>query len=143
MYDFLLFVHVLSAFLLIAAMTSFWAITVATRPERPLVRAPAAQALARPAGILVGLGALGTLVFGVWLAIYVDGYELWDAWILGSIVLWAVSTAAGSRAGTFYTRAGEEEADARDLRRRGHFLQLTSSVAALVILILMIFKPGA
>ena len=143
MYDFLLFVHVLSAFVLFAAMTSFWAITVATRPARPLLSASAAQALARPTGILVGLGGLGTVVFGVWLAIYLDGYELWDAWIASSLVLWAISTAAGSRAGRFYARAGGTEADVGELRRRGHLLQVTSTVAALVILILMIFKPGA
>ncbi len=143
MYDFLLFVHVLFAFVLMAAMTSFWAIAVATRPARPLLTGPAALALARPTGILVGVGGLGTLIFGIWLALHLDGYELWDAWILGSIVLWAVSTATGSRAGAFYGRAGEPGADARDLRRRGHLLHVTSSVAVLVILVLMIFKPGA
>ena len=143
MYDFLLFAHVLAAFILFAAMTSFWAITVATRPERQLLTGPTAQALARPTGLLVGLGGLGTVVFGVWLAIYVDDYALWDAWILASIVLWGISTGTGSRAGSFYTRAGEPGADMAELRRRGHLLQVTSTVAALVILILMIFKPGA
>ena len=143
MYDFLLFVHVLFAFGLIAAMTAFWAVTLATRPARPLLTAPAAVALARPVGILVGIGGIGTLVFGVWLAIDVDGYELWDAWIAASLALWLVSMLSGSRAGSLYARAVGEEAEGRELRRRAHLLQVTSTVAALVILVLMIFKPGA
>ncbi len=143
MYDFLLFVHVLSAFVLFSAFAGFWAITIATRPARPLLTAAAAQAFARPSGILVGLGGLGTLVFGVWLAIYVDDYDVWDTWILASLVLWALSTATGSRAGAFYTRAGQPGAAVHELRRRGHLLQVTATVAALAILILMIFKPGA
>jgi hypothetical protein len=38
------------------------------------------------------LGGLATLVLGIWLAIYVDGYEVWDGWIIAAIVLWLVAT---------------------------------------------------
>ena len=34
---------------------------------------------------------------GVWLALEVDGYELWDAWIIIAIVLWFVGSGAGGR----------------------------------------------
>src|SRR3954468_11160925 len=50
------------------------------------------------ANVLWDVGGLGTLVFGVWLALYVDGYDLLDGWILGAIVLWALATETGRRA---------------------------------------------
>ena len=103
-----------------------------------------------------GIGAVGTLVFGVWLALSLDGYEIWDGWIIAAIVLWAVSGAAGGRAGREYgqvaERAGELAAagDAPDsglaaaMRNlRATALLAVSSVAALLILIDMIWKPGA
>ena len=36
--------------------------------------------------------ALLLLVFGIWLALYVDGYEIWDGWILGALVLFGSPT---------------------------------------------------
>jgi uncharacterized membrane protein len=37
----------------------------------------------------------GLLVFGVWLALCVDGYELWDGWILGALGLFVVASLRG------------------------------------------------
>ena len=39
------------------------------------------------------------LVFGIWLAIDLDAYQLWDGWILASLVLWADGGWAGGKAG--------------------------------------------
>jgi hypothetical protein len=36
---------------------------------------------------VVGVGLTGTLVFGVWLAISLDGYEPWDGWVIVAFVL--------------------------------------------------------
>ena len=113
--------------------------------------------VARPANVLVIAGALGTLVFGIWLAIYLDVYELWDPWILASIALWAIAVETGRRGGKGYGRAhalAKERVAAGDdtpspelkafLRdRRDLVLNLVSEASALVILMLMIFKPGA
>ncbi len=144
MYDWLLFLHVASAFATVAAYVVFTAAIVAGwRADRPASVLALFQ-VTRPAGALIAVGTLGTLVFGVWLAIYVDGYELWDGWILASLILWAIGTETGRRAGNVYTRAntmlGTERAA---FRRRGLLLHATSSLAFLVVLALMIFKPGA
>ena len=64
----------------------------------------------------VGIGGVGTLVFGIWLAVSLDAYELWDGWVIAAIVLWAVAGGAGQRAGVEYERA---VAHARDRRRKG------------------------
>ena len=142
MYDWLLFLHVLSAFLLVGAMTFFWALLIATRPSAPLFGGSASLALSRPASIAVAVGVAGTLIFGVWLAIYVDEYQVWDGWILASLVLWAIGTATGERSGKALTPVGDE-LPTREARRRGTILHAISSASALVILILMIWKPGA
>ena len=47
------------------------------------------RALGPPALALWNVGGLGVLVFGVWLALEVDGYELWDGWIIAAMVLWS------------------------------------------------------
>lgn len=143
-YDSLLFFHVVSAFLLVAAIVMFWSVLLVMRRPSGRVFAPYVTAVTRPAGVLVAVGALGTLVFGVWLAIYVDGYEVWDWWILASLVLWLVGTVTGNRGGVLFARAQEDPtAAAADLRRRGVLLQAVGSAAVLAVLALMIFKPGA
>jgi hypothetical protein len=142
-YDFLLFVHVLFAFGLVAAVTTFWGLTLATRPQRMSLTPAAAMLLGRVGAIVVGISSLGVLVFGVWLAIYLDAYHPWDGWVLGSIVLWVVATGTGQQSGRLYERAATGAGDAVRLRRTGLQLQVIATAAILLILILMIFKPGA
>lgn len=139
-YDWLLFLHVLSAFALVGALTVLWALVLATRPARPVVTGEAAAAIVRPANVLVVAGTLGTIVFGIWLAIDHDDYRVWDGWILASLVLWAVGSGLGDRAGKAFTRALDGSLEAR---RSGLVLHSAATVVVLAILILMIFKPGA
>lgn len=143
MYDWLLFLHVLGAFGMVGATVVFWAVMLAARrSDRPTTLTP----LFVPANIAVGAGSVLTLVFGIWLAIHVDGYELWDGWILAALVLWAVSVELGRRGGARVGTAaaagdGALSAALRDSRTT---LMLTAStVALLVVLALMIWKPGA
>jgi hypothetical protein len=82
------------------------------------------------------VGGLGTLVLGVWLALYLDQYEFWDGWIIGAIVLWLVATGLGDSA-----RRGLAEAQAVDSRvALMHWLR---TLAVLGLLVLMVWKPGA
>jgi uncharacterized membrane protein len=141
-YDWLLFLHVLSAALLVGGLAYFWALVVATRPSRPLFGGAISLRMARPATIAVTAGVAGTLVFGVWLAIYLEDYQPWDGWILASLVLWAIGTGAGERSGRALTPVGDEY-PTPEARRRGVILHSVASAAAFVILILMIWKPGA
>lgn len=158
LYDWLLFLHVLTAFALVAALVVFWTIGVLARNvDRPADSVRYFR-VARPANVLVILGTLGTLVFGIALALEVDAYELWDGWILGAIVLWAIAAETGRRGGIVYGRAqklaerldaeGRGEEPSAELRtmlqdRGAVILNLVSSVLVLVILADMIWKPGA
>jgi hypothetical protein len=157
-YEWLLFLHVLTAFSLVAAFVVFWVIGIVARNvERP------AESLryfrvARPANVLVVIGTLGTLILGVALAIERDEYRVWDGWILAAIVLWAIAAETGRRSGVTYAEAqklaerlaseGRGEEQSAELRillqdRRAMILQAISSVLVLLILVDMIYKPGA
>ena len=95
LYDWLLLLHVLSAFVAVGALTALWALILGTRGAAPLLDPRSAMVFGRTGGILVGVGMMGALIFGIWLAIDVDAYELWDGWILASLVLWAIGGWAG------------------------------------------------
>lgn len=156
-YDWLLLLHVLSAFSLVAALVAYTSlIAVGWRTDRPS-SARVYFLLDRPATVLLAVGSIGTLAFGIWLAIYVDGYEIWDGWILAAIVVWAVAMETSRRTGLVYAKAktvanrlGTEGNDAPNpelagLLRSRHavLLHAVTVVAILAILVLMIFKPGA
>ena len=134
-YDTLLYLHVLAAFILVAANVTAWAMYVGTaggsRPS-PLVR------MAPMGGLLGVVGSLGVLIFGIWLAIYVKGYEVWDGWVLAAIVLWAIAGYAGTTLGRGYEAFRAGEAPASSLA-----LHLILSGSILLLLIDMIWKPGA
>jgi hypothetical protein len=158
LYDWLLFLHMLAAFALVAALVVFWVIGIVARNVDVPSDSLRYFRVARPANVLVIAGSIGTLIFGVWLAIYVDGYELWDGWILAALVLWAASLETGRRGGKPYAeaaqlaarlagegRAEEPNAELRTLLRdrTGMLLNAASSLLVLLILIDMIYKPGA
>jgi hypothetical protein len=158
LYDWLLFLHVLTAFAMVAAFVVFWIIGIMARGiDRP------AQSLsyfrvARPTSFMMGVGIGGTLVLGILLAIERDEYQVWDGWILGAIVLWALATETGRRGGLPYAEAqklaeqlsaqgrGEEpsaELQAKLQDRGAIVLNAASSLLVLAILVDMIYKPGA
>jgi len=157
LYEWLLFLHVLAAFAMIASSVVFTIATIVLRrTERPR-EALLLFDVVRPAGVLIAVGGLGTLVLGIWLAIYLKGYELWDGWIAAALVLWLVTGGTGGRVGKYYTAARKQ---AQALVERGELepnaqltaalragrpvaLHAVSVVALLGILLLMIFKPGA
>ena len=129
-YDFLLTAHLLSAAIsfITLAVFSAWAAGV------PVTRADFALSDAA-----WNISGAGLLIFGVWLALYVDGYELWDGWILGALVLLVAATAFGARART-EPLALLEGGGGRIQVTIWHWLRTLSIVA---ILVLMIWKPGA
>jgi uncharacterized membrane protein len=138
--DWILALHLLSAFALVAAMTLFWVLFVALYRSGGSTDATLGG-LTRLGGVVVGIGSLGTLVFGIWLAISLDAYEVWDGWVIAAIVLWAIATATGMRSGAILGPDPGAESD--ETRRRALLLHGVSSVLVVLVLIDMIWKPGA
>ena len=135
MYDWLLFLHVLAAFMLVVTVVIFSAFALGTASDSRVLGV---------ANVMWGVGGLGTLILGIWLALYVDGYEIWDGWIIAAIVLWAIATELGRRAQLAFTpqTAGLEGA-ATGVSQQATLMHWLRSLVVLLLLIVMIYKPGA
>lgn len=156
-YDWLLGLHVLSAFAMVAAIVFFTILLIALWGTDSPRRVATLFAIGKPAEILVGAGSVLVLVFGIALAVDIEGYRLWDGWILGSIVLWAIATGLGMRGGKHYATAHKaaaalvargDDTPSAELRalirdRATLWMHVVAGAALLATLVLMIYKPGA
>ena len=152
--DWILALHLLSAFALVAAMTLFWVVFVALRGSGSGDATVAG--LMRVGAIVVGIGSLGTIVFGIWLAISLNAYQVWDGWVIAAIVLWVIATAVGKQAGDGYRATSEMAAQlvssssprspelaAAMGATRAFWFHCLSTALIILIVIDMIWKPGA
>jgi uncharacterized membrane protein len=155
--EWILALHVLSAFAFVAGIVLFWVLVVAVRntdtPEGTIRMEP----MVKVGNAAVGIGAGGTLLFGIWLAFSYGGYDIWDPWIIAALVLWVISAALGQRTGNAYMqgmnkaqelqRAGQtgpsSELLALNRTSEGLRFHALTTVVVLLILIDMIWKPGA
>ena len=131
-YEWLLFFHLLAAFLLVSGLVAYSVLVLSSGGEA------ASRALGSPALALWNAGGLGTLVFGVWLALDIDGYELWDGWIIAALVLWVIGSGAAGR----LERAVRERRSAGTIQG-ARMMVGVMALATLLLLVVMIFKPGA
>jgi hypothetical protein len=126
-YDWLLFFHMIAAFLLAVTAVTYSAVALgAATGGRTLFVADRCW----------DVGGLGTLILGVWLALYLDQYEIWDGWIIGAIVLWAAATGLGE---SVRKRLAEAEA----VESRVALMHWLRTLAVIGLLVLMVWKPGA
>jgi len=153
----MLALHVLSAFAYVAGIVLFWVLIVAgwktDTPEGTLRLGP----IAKVGNAVVGVGAGGTIILGIWLAFSVGGYDIWDGWIIAALILWLISAELGRRTGAAYMQAPRKalelekagqtgpSAELLALNRTstGLLLHSLTTIAALLIIIDMFWKPGA
>ncbi len=154
-YHWLLSLHVTGAFLLLGGSVSAAILNVlARRAKRPSETALLLK-LIRVFVPVIGLGSLLTLVLGVWLVHHL-GYSFGAFWIWAAIVLWIVGNALGGRGGRHQAQArrlAERLAEAGDTSNDelravlrdpvGTALSWGSGLAILLVLVLMIWKPGS
>ena len=132
MYHALLFFHVLAAFFLASAVVMYSAFVLGS---------PVNRTTRLVAEILWGVGGLGTLALGIWLALNRPEYELWDGWIIAALILWVLATGSGARASRGVQPAGDDSVVAIDRRTAfAHWMRVVYVVALLVV---MVWKPGA
>jgi hypothetical protein len=131
--DWIKALHLLSAFALVGAMVVLWFAYLVLRSDG--AASPALGRLFKIGSVAVGIGITGTLVFGVWLSISLDAYDPWDGWVIVALVLWAIAGGTGDRAGKLSQRPGGVQ--------QALVLHTVSSLAIVLILIDMIWKPGA
>ena len=154
-YDWLLMIHLSGAFLFVGGGAAAGALNLrAWYAERPSEVATLLRLISRVAVPAIGIGAVTTLVFGIWL-VHHAGYSYGTFWVWAAIVLWAVAGALGGRGGKYQSKAGVEAArlaaegdtmtpELRALVRDpvGNALSYASGLTLVLILILMIWKPG-
>jgi uncharacterized membrane protein len=99
----------------------------------------------------------GTIILGIYLAFALDGYAIWNGWIIAAIVLWIVGAALGRQVGEAYMQGPKKALELKEagqtgpnaellaLNRtsRGVVLHTLTSLVLLLIIIDMIWKPGA
>jgi uncharacterized membrane protein len=155
--DWVAALHVLSAFAYVGGIVLFWILIVAVRQIDTPGETIRMEPIVKIGNAAVGVGGVGTIVLGIWLAFALDSYAIWDGWIIAAIVLWAVAGAFGQRTGVAYLRgmtkakkleaAGQRGASAELLAlnrtSNGVLLHALASASVLLILLDMIFKPGA
>jgi uncharacterized membrane protein len=135
LYETLLFFHVLGAFALVAGTTAMAPFAFGWG-QAALERTGAAK-LAMIGSILSGVGAVLTLVLGLWLVGNV-GYQFFRLWILGAVVFWAIAGYSNGEVSRAARAVGKGEDAGRDVR----VLWVVDMVGATILLVLMIWKPG-
>ena len=155
-YDWLLFLHVTGAFLLVGGTVSAAAFTIMSRLRERPSEVATLLGLVRFALPFIYGGVLLTLVFGLWLVHAAgQGYSFGDAWVVAALVLWVLASALGGAGGARETKkqelaarlAAEGDAPSDELRallREPVSLALNfgSGLVVFAVLGLMIWKPG-
>jgi hypothetical protein len=153
-YEWILAFHLLSAFAVASALVLYSVLVVSgRRSSASLEQARVLFRVAPFATPLIAAGSVLVLIFGVILAIDSNQFEIWDGWVVAGIVLWAILGAVGQRTGAYYTgvqqlaesggEASEQEVMARLRAPTGAVLHLATLGVFVLILLDMIFKPGA
>ncbi len=151
----LLFFHLLGAFFFVAGAVVAGVLQVAAMKRELPSEVALLLRLTRIGVTLVGLGALMTLGFGLWLAHHV-GFDIGSGWISAALALWVVAMATGGIGGRTARHAryladrlaAEGNRPSDELRtlvahRPSLLLSYVSSACVLAIIVLMVWKPGA
>jgi uncharacterized membrane protein len=152
----LLALHVTGAFLFLGGAVVAGALNVAALRATKPSEVALFLGLARFALIAIGLGALLTLVLGLWLVHDDAGFSYGQTWIVLALVLFVLAMASGGVGGRRdrLTRelaerlAAAADQPTEELRARlrdpvSLILSWGSGAAVVAILALMIWKPGA
>ena len=155
--DWVFALHLLMAATLVGSLVMSWIVVVALLSAHT----PGATLSLHRVG-MVGtattvVGLVGVIGFGIWLTILRDAFQVWDGWVIAAIALWLIATIALLRS---FVEFGKPVAKARELAASGQtgsdpeltalnrtatglLLRALASVAIVLIVIDMIWKPGA
>lgn len=155
--DWIFAIHLLSAATLVGALVMSWILTIALRSVETAGTTLSFNRVAMVGATAIGVGLGGAIGFGIWLAILRDAFHVWDGWVIVAIILWCIATAAIVRAVAEYRKPAEkareliasgqtgpsDELAALNRSSTGLLLRALASVAIVLIVIDMVYKPGA
>ena len=134
MHDTLLFLHILCAFLLISAIVMYSAFVLG---------GPVSRRSLGVAAVLSAVGGMGVLLFGIWLAIYDEGVEPWDGWVIAAVLIWAAGFAMSSQSEAALKAGVGEEPASVPIPSRATLFHWAAATMVVLLLIDMVWKPGA
>jgi uncharacterized membrane protein len=154
LFDWLLFLHITGAFLLIGGIVVAGILNIAAIARERPSEVATLYALVRYAVPMIGLGLLMTLVIGIWL-VHEAQFDYSEGWIVAAFVLWVIATALGNIDGRYQRQTGElaarlaaeGDAPSQELRARlrnpvALVISYSSGLMAFAVLAIMIWKPG-
>jgi hypothetical protein len=147
----------LTAATLVGGLAMSWIVLVALRSADTAEATLSLNRVAMVATGAVAVGLPGTIGLGIWLAILSPELEPWHGWAIAAIVLWSIATAALMRSWVEYAKPVEKaralvesgqtgpsaELAALNRTSTGLLLRAVASAAIVLIVIDMIYKPGA
>jgi len=155
--DWIFALHLLMAATLVGSLVMSWIVVVALLSARTPDATLALHRVALVGTAATVVGLVGAIAFGIWLAILRDAFQVWDGWVMAAIVLWCIATAALLRSFAEYAKpavrarelvaAGRKESSAEltalNRTTTGLLLRALASAAVVLIVVDMIWKPGA
>jgi hypothetical protein len=155
--DWIFSIHLLFAATLVGSLVMSWIVVVSMRTADTQAATLSLHRVARVATGATIAGLLGVITFGIWLAILRIEFHPWDGWVIGAIVLWSLATIALLRSFVEYAKPVEKaralitsgqsgssrELTALNRTSTGLLLRVLASVAIVLIVVDMIWKPGA
>jgi hypothetical protein len=155
--DWIFALHLLMAATLVGSLVMSWIVVVALYRVEDADATLSLNRVALVGTALTVVGLIGVIAFGIWLAILRDAFQVWDGWVIGAIVLWSIATVALLRSFVEYAKPVEKaralvasgqsgpnaELGALNRTSSGLLLRALASAAVVLIVIDMIWKPGA
>ena len=155
--DWIFALHLLTAATLVGSLVMSWIVVVALLSADTPGATLSLNRVAMVGTALTVVGLVGAIAFGIWLAILRDAFQVWDGWVIAAIVLWCIATVALLRSFVEYGKpagkarallaAGQTdpsiELTALNRTATGLALRALASAAIVLIVIDMIWKPGA
>jgi hypothetical protein len=149
--------HLIFAAMLVGGLVMSWVVVVALYSAKAAEQTLGLGRVAMVGTVAILLGLLGTITLGIWTAVLRPELRPWHGWAIAAIVLWAIATVALLRSFAEYGKpvakarelaaAGvtgpSEELSALNRTTTGLLLRAVSSLAIVLIVIDMVYKPGA
>jgi hypothetical protein len=155
--DWIFALHLLTAATLVGGLVMSWIVLVAMRSAHTADATLSLNRVAMVATGAVAVGLPGTISLGIWLAILRPQLHPWHGWAIGAIVLWSIATAALLRSVVEFAKPVKKakaliesgqtgpsaELTALNRTSTGLLLRAVASAAIVLIVVDMIYKPGA
>jgi len=155
--DWIFSIHLLSAATLVGSLVMSWIVVFSMRTADTPEATLSLHRVWMVATVATIVGLIGAIAFGIWLAILRIDFHPWDGWVIAAIVLWCIATIALVRSFGEYAKpvhkaeallasaqtGASAELTALNRTTTGLLLRAAASGAIVLIVIDMIWKPGA